>query len=538
MYDLRSEFTLDEKLEILSDAAKYDVACTSSGVSRSGKSGYLGNSCASGVCHTFAADGRCISLLKILMSNHCEYDCKYCKNRKSNDIPRATFTPDEICTLTIEFYKRNYIEGLFLSSGVISNPNYTMEKMCETVRLLRTKYRFNGYIHLKVIPGASEELLYSAGLLADRISINMELPTQDSLITLAPNKNMQSILNPMNKITNTIARHRVAQGDNARFDRAVINKHLNNSIFGPSSKNISDKSANTSSGYDHNNSTGRNSNIGIGISDNIHGNGLGSNHHEIGISELNTNSTSTEGIILNNNSFALPADRGDTLLKRSFAPAGQSTQMIIGAGNETDFELIKTSQSLYRCFDLRRVFYSGYIPLNDDPVLPSIGTPVPLLREHRLYQADWLLRYYGFHAEELLSNSRPNFDSRIDPKCEWALRNLGDFPVEINKASYDALLRVPGIGPTSVKKIISARRYSKITFPMLKKMGVVLKRAQYFITCSGQMLYRIPMNEQFILDQLTDMERPANLKISGPDNSFRQMNLFDDFNLSTSSSVS
>ncbi len=505
MYEIRTELTLDEKLEILSDAAKYDVACTSSGVARQGKQGYLGNSCPSGVCHTFAADGRCISLLKILMSNQCEYDCKYCKSRKSNDIPRATFTPDEICTLTIEFYKRNYIEGLFLSSGVIKNPDYTMEKMCETVRLLRTRYRFNGYIHLKVIPGASEELLYSAGLLADRISINMELPTQDSLTALAPNKNMKTILNPMNKITNTIARHRVSQGENARFDRAVINKHLNNSIFGPSNNNIP-------------------------ISDNHNG--------QIGIREINNTTTSNEGIILNDHSFALPAERSDSLLKRNFAPAGQSTQMIIGAGNETDFELIKTSQSLYRCFDLRRVFYSGYIPINDDPVLPSVGTPVPLLREHRLYQADWLLRYYGFHAEELLSETRPNFDSRIDPKCEWALRNLGDFPVEINKASYDALLRVPGIGPVSVKKIMSARRYSKITFPMLKKMGVVLKRAQYFITCNGQMLYRIPMNEQFILDQLTDMERPANLKISGPDNSFRQMNLFDDFNLSSTTSVS
>lgn len=509
MYELRNELNLDEKLEILSDAAKYDVACTSSGVDRAGKKGYLGNSVAAGVCHSFAADGRCISLLKILMSNHCAYDCKYCKSRKSNDIPRATFTPDEICTLTIEFYKRNYIEGLFLSSGVLKNPDYTMEKMCETVRLLRTKYRFNGYIHLKVIPGASEELLYSAGLLADRISINMELPTQDTLTALAPNKNMQSILNPMNKITNTIARHRVAQGDNARFDRAVINKHLNNSIFGPSSNNLPIEAK-------------RNSTSGII---------LNSNETTIGITEVNNVSTSNEGIILNDHSFALPAEKNDISLKRNFAPAGQSTQMIIGAGTETDFELIKTSQSLYKCFDLRRVFYSGYIPINDDPALPKIGTPVPLLREHRLYQADWLLRYYGFHAEELLSDERPNFDNRIDPKCEWALRHLGDFPVEVNKASYDALLRVPGIGPTSVKRIISARHYSKLTFPMLKKMGVVLKRAQYFITCGGQMMYKIPMNERFILDQLTDMERPANLKISGPDNSFRQMNLFDDFKL-------
>lgn len=480
MYEIQTDLSLEDKLEILSDAAKYDVACTSSGVDRRGKEGYLGNSCASGVCHTFAADGRCISLLKILMSNHCAYDCKYCKNRKSNDIPRATFTPDEICKLTIEFYKRNYIEGLFLSSGVLNDPEYTMEKMVETLRLLRTKYRFNGYIHVKAIPGASDELIYSAGLLADRISINMELPTQESLRALAPNKSFETIIKPMSKISGTIATHRLAIGKNARMERASINSHVTNGIFGKDPFRI-------------------------------------------------------EG---NDKCYLIPADKTDIQLKRPFAPAGQSTQMIIGATNETDFDLIRTTQSLYRSMDLKRVFYSAYIPLNDDPSLPDLETPVPLLREHRLYQADWLLRYYGFQANELLSDDNPFFDERIDPKCFWAINHLEEFPVEINKASYDMLLRVPGIGPTSVKRIMSARRYGSITFPMLKKMGVVLKRAQYFITCNGQMLYRIPIEEKFILHQLADTEKSKNLRIQGPTESYKQLNLFEDFGLSASPNFS
>lgn len=504
MYEVMDELTIDQKLEILSDAAKYDVACTSSGVDRSGKEGYLGNSVAAGICHTFAADGRCVSLLKILMTNHCVYDCKYCKNRKSNDIPRATFTPDEICTLTIEFYRRNYIEGLFLSSGVINNPDYTMEKMCETLRLLRTKYRFNGYIHVKAIPGASNELLYSAGLLADRISINMELPTSESLQRLAPNKSMNNIIRPMNQITTTIASHRVAIGKSARMERAGINDHLINSIFGK------DK---------------REDNLIFG------------QKYE-GIGENNTSDVSTDIIVPDRNELqgerlCLPASRGDAELKRAFAPAGQSTQMIIGASGESDLDIIRTTQSLYQSFDLKRVFYSGYIPLNEDNNLPALDTPVPLLREHRLYQADWLLRFYGFHAEELLDENRPDFDMRIDPKCEWALRHLDIFPVEINRASYDKLLRVPGIGPTGVKKIMSARRFGSVTFPMLKKMGIVLKRAQYFITCNGKMLYRIPMEEKFIMSQLADVERKDVYRISGQNESFTQMNLFSDFNLKT-----
>lgn len=485
MNGLQLQKTLEEKLIILSDAAKYDVACTSSGVDRAGKEGFLGNSCAAGICHSFAADGRCISLLKILMTNHCTYDCKYCKNRRSNDIPRATFTPDEICTLTVEFYKRNYIEGLFLSSGILGTPDNTMEKICEALRLLRTKYRFNGYIHVKAIPGASQELLYSAGLLADRISINMELPTMQSLSTLAPNKSMAGILRPMNQIAETIADHRLAIGKDARMERAGINRHLMNSIFGPDTDRISS---------------------------------MKSEQEKL-------------SLLTASNALSVPAERIDRDLKRPFAPAGQSTQMIIGASGETDLELIKTTQSLYRSFDLKRVFYSGYIPLNEDSALPSLDTPVPLLREHRLYQADWLLRFYGFHAEELLSEETPFFNDKIDPKCDWAVHHLDRFPVEVNKASYDELLRVPGIGPTGVKRIMQARRYGSVTFEMLKQMRITLKRAQYFITCNGKMLNRIPIEEKFITGQLTMLEAPERAQITESGNSMTQLNLFTDFHL-------
>lgn len=493
MYEIRDGYSLAEKLEILSDAAKYDVACTSSGVDRRGKEGMIGNACAAGICHSFAADGRCISLLKILMSNHCIYDCKYCKNRASNDIPRCTFTPDEICTLTIEFYKRNYIEGLFLSSGVVNSPDYTMEKMCETLRLLRTKYKFNGYIHIKAIPGASGELLYSAGLLADRVSINMELPTNESLNRLAPNKVMTNILRPMNQLTGAIAAHRLAIGKDARMERANINNHLLNSIFGKAD-----------------------------------GNGTGRICGEDG-RKLENRDIAAE--ITSQSNFLYPAEVNDTKLKRPFAPGGQSTQMIIGASGETDLELIHTSQNLYKSFDLKRVFYSAYIPINEDNALPALGTPVPLLREHRLYQADFLLRYYGFVADELLTEDNPFFDDRIDPKCDWAVRHLGEFPVEVNTASYDMLLRVPGIGPTGVKRIMSTRRYGSINFDMLKKMGIVLKRAQYFITCNGKMMNRIPMNENYILSELSSADTKDKVKIANSDDSFSQMSLFGDFGL-------
>lgn len=507
MYELTFDQSIEDKLVILADAAKYDVACTSSGSDRRGKEGFLGNSCAAGVCHTFAADGRCVSLLKILMSNHCVYDCKYCQNRSSNDVKRATFTPEEICTLTVEFYKRNYIEGLFLSSGVIKNPEYTMEKMCETLRLLRTKYKFNGYIHVKAIPGAPKELLYSAGLLADRISINMELPTQDSLRRLAPNKSMQTILKPMDQISETIANHRLAIGKTAKMERAGINKHLVNSIFGP---NETDEVVGI-------NGLNR---AGIGVNQTF-GQGVSCK----GASSAGPMDLSASGELL------LPAERSDIDLRRPFAPAGQSTQMIIGASMESDFDLIRTSQSLYKSFDLKRVFYSAYIPLNEDEYLPALDTPVPLLREHRLYQADWLLRYYGFAAEELLTEEQPNFDSRIDPKCNWALRHLDQFPIEINKASYEMLLRIPGIGPLGVKKIMSARRYGNVTFEMLKAMGVVLKRAQYFITCNGRMLRNVPIEERYLLSCLTGIEEKSNRKIQESYNGYSQMNLFTDFNL-------
>lgn len=485
MFDISTGYTLKEKLEILSDAAKYDVACTSSGVQRAGKKGMLGNSCAAGVCHAFAADGRCISLLKILMTNHCVYDCSYCKNRRSNDIPRAAFTVEEICELTIEFYKRNYIEGLFLSSGVMKNPDYTMEQMCRVLRTLRTRYHFNGYIHIKAIPGASRELLYSAGLLADRISINMELPTQGSLLKVAPNKTMVNIIRPMNQVSETIAAHRIAIGKDARMERAGINRHLLHSIWTDAKQISGSDTANISAQ-------------------------LVSGHLNV------------------------PAERGDTLLRRPFAAAGQSTQMIIGATDETDYQLIRTTQNLYKAFDLKRVFYSGYVPLNEDPRLPAIGTPVPLLREHRLYQADWLMRYYGFFAEELLSEKTPFFDAKLDPKCNWAIHHLEQFPVEVNTASPEMLLRVPGIGPNGVKKILSARRHGYVNFEMLKKMRIVLKRAQYFLTCNGKMLYHIPIEENFIKRQLTSLERTEVMQIEDNTVAYQQMNLFSDFHLSAS----
>lgn len=470
MHEIRKEKTIEEKLAILADAAKYDVACTSSGVDRKGKKGYLGNSVAAGVCHSFAADGRCISLLKILMTNHCIYDCKYCINRCSNEVERATFSPDEICTLTMEFYRRNYIEGLFLSSGIIRSPGHTMEKMCETLWLLRNKYKFNGYIHMKAIPGAPDELLTLAGYLADRISINLELPTKESLEKLAPSKNFRTILNPMGKLTDSIAAHRLAIGKDARMERSTGNQYLENSIF---------------------------------------------HTHKLEDSMAMRNQT-------------LPAVAREDSMKRPFAPAGQSTQMIIGASGETDFELMRTTQQLYRSYDLKRVFFSAYVPLNEDAALPALGTPPPLLREHRLYQADWLLRFYGFQAEELLSEEKPNFHTELDPKCDWAIRHLNRFPVEVMKAPYDMLLRVPGIGPTGAKRIVQARRHGMLNYEMLKQMGIVLKRAHYFITCGGRMMYKIPLEEKYITEHLCVDNRKENWQAAHRED-YRQMSLFQDF---------
>lgn len=477
MNEIIKDLTLQEKLQILADAAKYDVACTSSGVDRKGQEGMLGNARACGICHSFASDGRCISLLKILMTNHCIYDCKYCINRSSNDVVRTTFTPEEICTLTVEFYKRNYIEGLFLSSGVINSPAYTMEKICETLRLLRTKYRFNGYIHVKAIPGAPDELLAAAGYLADRISINLELPTAESLSRLAPNKNFQTILKPMGKVSSTIAAHRLAIGKDAKMERSMSNRYLQKNIF--QDARLEGKQ-----------------------------------------------SASANDVALTYTGGCLT--KAEEQLHRSFAPAGQSTQMIIGASGESDYNLIQTTQKLYQAYDLKRVFYSAYVPINEDSNLPALGMPPPLLREHRLYQADWLLRFYGFEADELLSEERPNFNEKLDPKCDWALRHLDMFPVEVQTAPYDLILRIPGIGPKSAGRIMKARRYGSLDFDTLKKMGVVLKRAHYFITCGGKMMYHIPIEEQYITRQLTATNAKENWQIVHQ-TGYQQMSLFDDF---------
>ncbi len=507
--ELQKELSLQEKLHILADAAKYDVACTSSGVDRKGKKGFLGNSVSAGICHSFASDGRCISLLKILMTNHCVYDCKYCLNRAANDVPRATFTPREICELTIEFYKRNYIEGLFLSSGVLKNPAYTMERMCETLYLLRNEYRFNGYIHVKAIPGAPEELLAAAGYLADRMSINLELPTGESMRKLAPNKSHKTILRPMRMMTDTISEHRLAIGKNARMERSAGNQYLTGSIFAKEQlekqKDLQRTALVGTGGRSQKNTQEQRRNSADDIQ----------NEKSAQISQA----------------LAIPKDFKKDLT-RPFAPAGQSTQMIIGATPETDYHLLKTTQYLYQTYDLKRVFYSAYVPLNEDSLLPALGTPAPLLREHRLYQADWLLRFYGFQADELLSEQRPDFNKQLDPKCEWALRHLEQFPVEINTAPYEVILRIPGVGPKSAMRIVQARRFGALDFSHLKKIGVVLKRAHYFITCSGKMMYRIPIEEQYITRQLIGTNAKENWQITHQnDGNFRQMSLFDDFQM-------
>ena len=420
--------TVMEKLEILSDAAKYDVSCTSSGVDRKGNGTDMGNCISAGICHSFSADGRCISLLKILLSNECIYDCKYCLNRRSNDVPRATFTPDEICELTMNFYRRNYIEGLFLSSGIVGNPDMTMELIYQTIRKLREVYRFRGYIHVKGIPGADPLLIQKTGFLADRMSVNLELPTADGLKKLAPNKHRKNILTPMRQIQQGII-----QGQN----EVAIYRHAPH-----------------------------------------------------------------------------------------FVPAGQSTQMIIGATPESDYQIMSVAQGLYDKLALKRVFYSAYVSINEDKELPALHTGTPLLREHRLYQADWLMRFYQFRAEELLNEHRPNFNILLDPKCDWALQHLEQFPVEINRADYHMLLRVPGIGVNSARRICGARRTAVLTFEDLKKIGVVLKRALYFITCSGRMMYHTKMDENYITRNLLSVHERLPFDRDGV--TYRQLSLFDD----------
>ena len=427
--ELQQSMSIADKLKILTDAAKYDVACTSSGTQRSNDGTGIGSCAQAGICHSFSADGRCISLLKILFTNECIYDCKYCINRRSNDVPRASFTPDEICTLTMEFYRRNYIEGLFLSSGVLKSPDYTMDLIYAALYKLRTTYRFQGYIHVKAIPGTSQELLERLGFLADRMSVNLELPTAEGLRLLAPHKTRERILAPMRLVQNRMEENR-------------------------------------------------------------------------------------QEIQLYRNA-------------QRFVPAGQSTQMIIGATPETDFQIIHVAEALYKKFGLKRVFYSAFVHVNEDASLPArTGEGPPLLREHRLYQADFLLRYYQFQAGELLTEENPNFNIFLDPKCNWALRNLDVFPVEVNTARYELLLRVPGIGYKSAGRIVKARRYGKLDFGDLKKMGVVLKRALYFLTCSGKMMYPVKIEEDYITRNLLNVKE--RLPEGAGDMTFRQLSLFDD----------
>ncbi|HEX3029284.1 MAG TPA: putative DNA modification/repair radical SAM protein [Clostridia bacterium] len=403
---------LFKKLEILSAAAKYDVSCSSSGSTRKNKPGGIGNAEKSGICHSWSADGRCISLLKILLTNQCMYNCTYCINRSSNDIPRASFTPDEVADLTINFYRRNYIEGLFLSSAVQKNPDHTMEQLIQVVKKLRDSYKFNGYIHLKAIPGADHLLIAEAGRLVDRMSVNIELPSSEGLRLLAPQKNREAIIKPMNFISSKILQN---ADDRKHYKRAS-----------------------------------------------------------------------------------------------SFVPAGQSTQLIVGATPDYDVNILKLSENLYKRFSLKRVYYSAYVPVNTHPNLPAVNNP-PLLREHRLYQADWLLRYYGFSADELLDAGKPNFDTELDPKSDWAIRNIKLFPVEINKADYDMLLRIPGVGVQSAMRIVTARRVSQLSYEDLKKLGVVLKRAKYFITCRGKYYGEYGMND-FLIRQGLLIKKPEKVQ--------------------------
>lgn len=420
------EMNLLDKLTILTDAAKYDASCTSSGVIRGSRPGMIGNTSSSiaGCCHSFSADGRCISLLKVLMTNYCVYDCKYCINRRSNDTRRTAFTPWELAELTVQFYRRNYIEGLFLSSGVLRDPDYTTLRMIETLRLLRREFAFNGYIHAKAIPGTSPELVQQLGYLADRLSVNIELPSQKGLAALAPDKSKAAILAPMRIIE--------AQG---RQNKEELVK------------------------YRH-----------------------------------------------------APA----------FAPAGQSTQLIVGATEDSDRHILHLSESLYDRYRLKRVFYSAYVPVVENPLLPALHTKPPLLREHRLYQADWLLRFYGFRADELLDDQHPNFDPMLDPKCYWAITHPEQFPVEIMTADLGRLLRVPGIGPTGARRILSARRTGLLHFDDLKKMGIVLKRAQFFILCGGRMREGLHFTADTLAFQLQAVERG-----SLPASAAQQLSLFD-----------
>lgn len=393
-----------DKLAILADAAKYDVACTSSGVSRKAVKGQIGSTMNAGICHSFSADGRCVTLLKVLYTNACSYDCTYCINRRSNDVPRATFSPRELAELVIGFYRRNYIEGLFLSSAVLKNPDYTTERMCEALHLLREEYGFRGYIHAKAVPGTSDDLIVRLGVLADRVSLNIELPSEESLRLLAPEKSKASTLGPMAFVRD----------------------------------------------------------------------GIKANYQDKQLS---------------------------TMRRTRFVPAGQSTQMIVGATPESDYQILRLSASLYRTMELRRVFFSAYIPVNSDPLLPA-GVETPLLREHRLYQADWLMRFYEFDVNEIINEKEPFLDPLVDPKCNWALKHIDQFPAEINRVPYEMLLRIPGIGVRGAKRIVSARRQRSLRFEDLKRLKITLKRAKYFITCNGAYAEGVIFDPESIYSQL------------------------------------
>ena len=537
---------LEKKLEILSDAAKYDAACTSSGVDRRGARGTIGNTSAAGICHSFAADGRCISLLKILMTNECVYDCKYCVNRRSNDVARTAFTPEEICTLTIEFYRRNYIEGLFLSSGVAVSPNATMERMYETLYLLRQKYRFRGYVHVKGIPGTAPELIERIGYLTDRMSVNLELPTADSLQALAPHKTRQTILRPIRQIQRGMAEERLLLSDGRYGGDAALEGDRRAALPGGWSgvtvKEAPKETGGAPPAHGNGYVSGRSDGGAGGFS--LHASDGGSGGFSLRASDGGSSGFARPMRIPppSENAFSagagatkqppLPASqgiRGDLVKgeRPRFVPAGQSTQMIIGATPESDYQIVSVAEALYQRFDLRRGFYSAYIGINEDSALPAVGGKPPLLREHRLYQADWLLRFYGFTAGELLDERRPNFNVFLDPKCDWAVRHLGSFPVEVNQADYAALLRVPGIGVKSAQRILKARRSSPLDFPDLKKMGVVLKRAHYFITCRGRMMERVRLEESFVTSCLIDQNRRRNWQLEHDGETYEQLSLFD-----------
>ncbi len=443
-----------EKLKILADSAKYDVSCSSSGVGRR-NSGTIGSAAAAGICHSWSADGRCISLLKVVMSNACVYDCEYCVNRRTADVQRASFEPSELADLTIEFYKRNYIEGLFVSSAVEKSPDYTCEKMIKCLRILRYDKGFAGYIHAKIIPGTDETLVHRIGLLADRVSVNMELPTERSLQLLAPQKKPKEIFSPMRQITNTLIER--------------------NSLVGPGTM-FKGQKLNTPENY---------------ISDmKLHGSSSLAIGEEPG------------GIMM------LPSKHREV-----FAPAGQTTQMIIGASGETDRQIIRLTENLYHTFKMKRVYYSAYIPVVKSALLPEQAPQ--LAREHRLYQADWLLRFYGFSADELLTEKYPDLDPDLDPKISWALRNIDRFPVEINKAPLSEILRIPGVGNVSALRIVRQRKLAAVKYEDLKKMGVVLKRARYFLTCSGRYYGERNMEPEYIKDQILGIENGIQMSMFG-----------------------